>query len=297
MTPQLPSSVRPSKLRKNTTGKTMTYVFLFAFLGYFLLPLAWLFIGSTKTNAGLFSSFGFWFDKDFNLFQNIQAVFAFGNGAFITWMENTAMYAITAAVGSSLISSLAGYAFSQYRFAGRNLLFGIVLASLFVPGTVFAVPLYLLISKTGLSNSLWAVIFPSLVSPFGVYLMRIYAEQAIPQDLIDAARVDGAGEFRIFVTIAFRMLAPGYVTVLLFAFVGAWNNYFLPLLVLGKSELYTVTVGLAYWNSVVGPQSGGPPLYPLIITGSVIGTLPVMLVFLFLQRFWQNGLALGSIKG
>jgi multiple sugar transport system permease protein len=152
-------------------------------------------------------------------------------------------------------------------------------------------------SKTGLSGSLLAVILPSLVSPFGVYLMRVYAEQAIPQDLIDAARVDGAGEFRIFATIALRLLAPGYVTVLLFAFVGAWNNYFLPLLILSKSELYTVTVGLAYWNSVVGPQASGPPLYPLIVTGSVIGTLPMMIVFLFLQRFWQNGLAFGSIKG
>jgi multiple sugar transport system permease protein len=297
MTPQPPSSARSSGIHKYSTGKTATYVFLFAFLGYFLLPLAWLFIGSTKTNAGLFSSFGFWLDKDFNLIQNIQAVFAYGDGAFAIWMRNTAVYAITAAVISSLISSLAGYAFSQYRFAGRNLLFGVVLASVFVPGTVFAVPLYLLISKSGISNSLWAVILPSLVSPFGVYLMRIYAEQAISQDLIDAARVDGAGELRIFVTIAFRLLAPGYVTVLLFAFVGAWNNYFLPLLVLGRSELYTVTVGLAYWNSVVGPQASGPPLYPLIVTGSVIGTLPVMLVFLFLQRFWQNGLALGSIKG
>src|SRR6185436_11091648 len=128
------------------------------------------------------------------------------------------------------------------------------------------------ISKTGLSGSLLAVILPALVSPFGVYLMRIYAEQAIPQDLIDAARVDGASEFRIFLTIAMRLLAPGFVTVLLFAFVGAWNNYFLPLLVLSNSDIYPVTVGLAYWNSVVGPQGGVQPLYPLIVTGSVLGT-------------------------
>lgn len=282
--------------KKFTTGKFVTYIFLYAFLGYFLLPLVWLLIGSTKTNAGLFSSFGFWFDKDFNFWQNVRDVFAFGHGAFAIWMKNTAIYALTAAVGSSFISSLAGYAFTQYRFAGRNLLFGIVLASVFVPTTVFALPLYLLISKTGLSGSLLAVILPSLVSPFGVYLMRVYAEQAIPQDLIDAARIDGAGEFRIFTTIALRLLAPGYVTALLFAFVAAWNNYFLPLLVLSKSSVYTVSVGLAYWNSVVGPQAG-QQIYPLIVTGSVLGTLPVMLVFLFLQRYWQNGLALGSIKG
>jgi multiple sugar transport system permease protein len=286
-----------TQTRKFTSGKFVTYVLMFVFLGYFILPLVWLFLGSTKTNAGLFSSFGFWFDKDFNLWKNVQDVFAYGDGDFLLWMRNTAVYAISAAVGSSLISALAGYAFSQYRFAGRDLLFGIVLASVFVPTTVFAVPLFLLISKTGLSGSLLAVILPALVSPFGVYLMRIYAEQAIPQDLIDAARVDGASEFRIFLTIALRLLAPGFVTVLLFAFVGAWNNYFLPLLVLSNSDIYPITVGLAYWNSVVAQQGSGQVLYSMVITGSVIGTLPVMIVFLFLQRFWENGLAFGSIKG
>jgi multiple sugar transport system permease protein len=296
MTTQTLSRVRPIGIRRYTTGKFAIYVFLFVFLGYFLLPLLWLSIASTKTNAGLFNSFGFWFAKDFGLAQNLKDLFTYQDAAFIGWMKNTAIYAISAAVGSSLISALAGYAFSQYRFAGRNLLFGIVLASVFVPGTVFAVPLYLLISKTGLSGSLLAVILPSLLSPFGVYLMRIYAEQAIPVELLDAARIDGAGEFRIFATIAFRLLLPGYVTVLLFAFVGAWNNYFLPLLVLGKSEVYPVTVGLAYWNSLAGQLSTHQILYPLVITGSVIGTLPVMILFLFLQRFWQNGLALGSIK-
>jgi len=288
--------IRSNAPRRYSAGKLLILAFLFVFLGYFLLPLLWLFIASTKTNAGLFSSFGFWFAKDFNLFHNLKDLFSYQHAAFLTWMKNTAIYAITASIGSSLISALAGYAFSQYRFKGRSFLFGIVLGSVFVPATVFAVPLYLLINKSGLSGSLLAVILPALVSPFGVYLMRIYAEQAIPEELIDAARIDGAGEFRIFTTIAFRLLLPGYVTVLLFAFVGAWNNYFLPLLVLSKSEIYPVTVGLAYWNSLAAQQSAVQILYPLVITGSVIGTLPVMILFLFLQRFWQNGLALGSIK-
>ena len=288
--------IRSNAPRRYSAGKSLTLAFLFVFLGYFLLPLFWLLIASTKTNAGLFNSFGFWFAKDFNFFHNLKDLFSYQDEAFLTWMKNTAVYAVTAAIGSSLISALAGYAFSQYRFKGRSFLFGIVLASVFVPNTVFAVPLYFLFSKTGLSSSLLAVILPALVNPFGVYLMRIYAEQAIPEELIDAARIDGAGEFRIFTTIAFRLIMPGYVTVLLFAFVGAWNNYFLPLLVLSKSSVYPVTVGLAYWNSLAGQLSTHQLLYPLVITGSVIGTLPVMIFFLFLQRFWQNGLALGSIK-
>ena len=273
-----------------------TYFFMTAFLVYLLRPLIWMVISSTKTNAGLFSTFGFWFSKDFNFFQNLKDLFAYDKGHFSLWMRNTAIYALIASVGSSLISTLAGYAFAQYRFPGRNLLFGIVLASIFVPATVYAVPLFLMMSKSGLSNTLLAVILPSLVNPFGVYLMRIYGEQAVSQDLIEAARVDGAGLFRIFVTIAFRLLAPGYVTVLLFAFVGAWNNYFLPLLLLSKSDLFVLTVGLAYWNSLASQPGVAQILYIIVITGSVVAIVPVMFVFLFLQRFWQGGLSLGSVR-
>ena len=278
-------------------NKALILVLMIAFLGYFLIPLIWLLFSSTKTNAGLFNTFGFWFGKNMNFFQNLKDLFAYDRGHFALWMRNTAIYAVIAAVGSSLISTLAGYTFAKYQFAGRDVLFGIVLASVFVPATVFAVPLFLMMSKSGLSNSLWAVILPSLVNPFGVYLMRMYAEQAVPQDMIDAARADGAGEFRIFTTIAFRMLAPGYVTVLLFAFVGAWNNYFLPLLLLSKQNLYLLTVGLAYWNSLANQPGNAQVLYILVVTGSMVAIAPIMIVFLFLQRYWQEGLSLGSVKG
>ncbi len=284
------------KLRRGV-NTTSAYIFMLVCLSYFLIPLIWLLISSTKTNAGLFSTFGFWFGKEFDFFQNLKDLFAYDNGDFALWIRNTAIYAVIAALGSSLIAAMAGYAFAQYRFPGRDLLFGIVLASVFVPLTVFAVPLFLMMSKSGLSNTLLAVILPALVNPFGVYLMRIYAEGSISQDLIDAARVDGAGEFRIFATIAFRLLAPGFVTVLLFAFVGAWNNYFLPLLLLNKSDLYLLTVGLAFWNSLASQPGVAQVLYILVITGSVVAIVPVMIVFLFLQRYWQEGLNLGSVTG
>lgn len=284
------------KLRRGV-NTTSAYIFMLVCLSYFLIPLIWLLISSTKTNAGLFSTFGFWFGKEFDFFQNLKDLFAYDNGDFVLWIRNTAIYAVIAALGSSLIAAMAGYAFALYRFPGRDLLFGIVLASVFVPLTVFAVPLFLMMSKSGLSNTLLAVILPALVNPFGVYLMRIYAEGAISQDLIDAARVDGAGEFRIFVTIAFRLLAPGFVTVLLFAFVGAWNNYFLPLLLLNRSDLYLLTVGLAFWNSLASQPGVAQVLYILVITGSVVAIVPVMIVFLFLQRYWQEGLNLGSVTG
>jgi multiple sugar transport system permease protein len=284
------------KLRRRLNS-TLVHILMILFLCYFLIPLFWLLISSTKTNAGLFSTFGLWFGEKFNFVQNLKDLFAYDDGSFALWMRNTAVYAVIAAVGSSLIATMAGYAFAQYRFAGRNMLFGVVLVSIFVPLSVFAVPLFLLMSKTGLSNSLLAVILPGLVNPFGVYLMRIYAEGAISPEVVDAARVDGAGEFRIFATIVFRLLAPGFVTVLLFAFVGAWNNYFLPLLLLTKSDLYLLTVGLAYWNSLASQPGVAQVLYILVIAGSLVAIVPIMILFLFLQRYWQAGLNLGSVTG
>lgn len=278
-------------------GKYVVILAMIALLGYFVTPLIWLVLSSTKSNADLFATFGFWFAPHFNLFTNLQNLFARDNGVFLTWAQNTAVYAITASIGSAIISTLAGYAFALYQFRGKNLLFGIVLASVFVPSTVFAVPLFLLLSKSGLSNTLLAIILPTLINPFGVYLMRIYAEQSVPPELLDAGRVDGANDFRIFAQIAFRLMAPGFVTVLLFAFVGAWNNYFLPLLVLNKSSLYPLTVGLAYWSGLATQPGNVQTLHAIVITGSLVATVPVMLVFLFLQRYWQGGLSLGSVKG
>src|SRR5262249_14689206 len=127
--------------RRRSPGPLWANVFMLVCLGYFLAPLVWLLISSTKTNAGLFSSFGFWFDKNINIGKNLADLFAYDNGHFVLWMRNTAFYSVVVAVGSSLISTLAGYAFARYQFAGRNFLFGIVLASVFVPSTVFAVPL------------------------------------------------------------------------------------------------------------------------------------------------------------
>jgi multiple sugar transport system permease protein len=287
---------RPVGSDRITPGSVIGNAIMFVGLAYFLVPLTWLLLASTKSNSGLFSSFGFWFDKDFNLVQNLQDLLARDNGAFVVWMRNTAIYAFTAALGSTIIAALAGYAFAVYQFRGRNVLFAIILASVFVPATILAVPLYFLLGNVGLSNTLLAVILPGLVNPFGVYLMRIYAERAVPEELLDAARVDGAGELRIFATIALRLLAPGLVTVLLFALVGAWNNFFLPLLVLRDAGVQVVGVGLANWNALAAQPGQAQVLYAIVITGSVVAVVPVMLTFLFLQRYWQNGLSLGSVK-
>ncbi len=282
--------------RTRRTRRGLATAFLLVFLVYFLLPLFWLIVSATKTNPDLFTSFGLWFSSDFNLFNNLGDLFTHDSGVFLTWLWNTAYYATCAAVGASLIATLAGYVFAKFRFPGRTLVFAIILGSIMVPSTALAIPTYLLLSKVGLINTPLAVVLPSLASPFGVFLMRIYAEQAIPDELLDAARVDGAGEMRIFWSVALRILAPGFVTVLLFSFVATWNNYFLPLLVLSDPTYYPLTLGLASWNAQASANGGAQLLFTLVLTGSLISILPLIVAFLFLQRYWQGGLTLGSIR-
>ena len=282
--------------RTRRTRQGLATTFLLVFLVYFLLPFFWLIVSATKTNPDLFTSFGLWFSSNFNLFNNLGDLFTRDSGVFLTWLWNTAYYATCAAVGASLIATLAGYVFAKFRFPGRTLVFAIILGSIMVPSTALAIPTYLLLSKVGLINTPLAVILPSLASPFGVFLMRIYAEQAIPDELLDAARVDGAGEMRIFWSVALRILGPGFVTVLLFSFVATWNNYFLPLLVLSDPTYYPLTLGLASWNAQASANGGAQLLYTLVLTGSLVSILPLIVAFLFLQRYWQGGLTLGSIR-
>ncbi len=269
--------------------------FLLVFLAYSLLPLFYLIVSATKDGSALFSTFGLWF-ASFDLFANLKAVFTYDGGVFVNWLLNTAYYSVISAVGAAFVATIAGYTFAKFRFRGRTLLFAVILGSIMVPPTALVIPTYLLLSKVALVNTPFAVILPSLISPFGVYLMRVYAEQSVPDDLLDAARVDGAGEFRIFWSVALRVLAPGFVTVLLLSFVTTWNNYFLPLVVLNNPKLYPLTVGLASLNRVASAGGGAQNLYPIVITGALVSILPIIVAFLFLQRYWQGGLTFGSLK-
>lgn len=264
---------------------------------YFILPLWWLFVSSTKDNSALFSTFGMWFGGDFSLWENLQTLFTIRDGIFVRWMLNTVVYSTVSAAGATLLATMAGYAFAKYDFPGKKILFSATLGAVMIPLTALALPTYLLFSQAGLTDTPWAVIIPSLVSPFGVYLMRVYAADAIPDTLIEAARVDGAGEFRIFWQVGLRLLGPGLVTVFLFSLVATWNNYFLPLIMLNSSDLYPITVGLAQLQAAASAGGGTQALFSTVITGSFVSILPLIIAFLFLQRYWQSGLATGSVKG
>lgn len=270
-------------------------VFMLICVGYFLLPLFWLLVASTKSNADLFSSFGLWF-AEFNLFENIRTVLTTQDGVFITWAINSLIYAVVSAVGASFLATAAGYAFAKYDFPGDTAIFAIILGAVMVPSAALTVPTYLLFARAGLTDTYWAIILPSLATPFGVYLMRVYAADAVDSALIEAARVDGVGELRIFFTVAFRLLLPGSITVLLFSLVATWNNYFLPLIMLNTEDKFPLTVGLALWQSTAAGGSGSRALFSTVITGSLLAIIPLVVAFIFLQRYWQSGLATGGVK-
>lgn len=264
-------------------------------LVYSLLPLAWLVINATKTQQGLRDSFGLWFAGDFALWDNITRALTYDDGAFFRWFLNTLLYVVAGAGGATLIATLGGYGLAKFNFPGKSGIFAVIIGAVAVPGTALAVPTFLLFSTVELTNNPLSVIIPALVAPFGLYLMWVYSTDAVPVELLDAARIDGAGEFRTFRSVAVPLLGPGVVTVLLFTTVANWNNYFLPLIMIRDPSWFPLTVGLNSWNAQAS-IAGGEAIFDLVITGSLLMIIPIIVIFLFLQRFWQSGLAAGSVK-
>jgi multiple sugar transport system permease protein len=265
------------------------------YLIYTLVPLAWLVINATKTQPDLFSTPGLWFGDRFALFANIAETFRYRDGIFLRWVGNTILYVVVGAGGATLLATAAGYGLAKYRFAGRRAVFAVILGAIAIPPTALAVPTFLLFTELGLTNTPWAVIVPSLIHPFGLYLIWVYATDGVPDDLLESARIDGAGEIRIFLTVALRLLAPGIATVALFTTLATWNNYFLPLIMLNEPDWFPLTVGLGQW-SAQAQGVNARPIYDLVITGSLLMVIPLIVAFLLLQRFWQSGLAAGSVK-
>ena len=283
-------------LRRGTV--TVLTLVCAAFALFILAPVAWLVINATKTQANVYTTNGFWFARPFHLFQNLSALGrnVSGAGVYLHWLGNTLLYAASAAVGATVLSAMAGYGFARFGFRGANALFYLVMSTLLVPITSVALPLFLVYAKVGLVNSVWGMILPSMVSPVGIYLMRTYIDSSVPRDLIDAARMDGAGELRIFVRIVLPLTVPGLVTVLLLTVVAVWNNYFLPLIIFSRSSLYPLTVGLSSLSHAAETGSKAE-LVPVLITGGLVTVLPLILLFLFLEKYFRGGALQGSTTG
>ncbi|WP_269937507.1 carbohydrate ABC transporter permease [Arthrobacter sp. HY1533] len=289
--PQAPARpARPS--RRKGTQILVTGALVVAAL-YFLAPVYWVVVASTKSTEDLFATNGFAFAANFNLWNNLAQVLSYDGGIFVRWFLNSVLYAGVGALLATYIAAAGGYALAKYKFKGSNLVFGIILGGVLVPGTATALPLFLLFSQMGLANTYWSVLLPSLVSPFGLFLCRIYAQATVDPALIEAARLDGAGEIRIFHTVGLRVLTPALVTVFLFQLVGVWNNYFLPLVMLSDTKLYPITLGLNNWLSQVNRL---PEFYQLTTGGVLLSIIPLAIAMVVLQRFWRGGLTEGSVK-
>ncbi len=252
-----------------------------------LAPLAWM-VSASFMPAGDANSYPprllprvFTTEHYVALFTRLHLARAFANSAIV---------AVSATLVSLVVNALAGYAFAKLRFAGRDRTFQILLGALVIPAQVGMLPLFLLLKAMGLVNTMVAVVIPFMASVFGIFMIRQYA-LSIPDELLDAARVDGASEGRIFVSIVLPVLKPILVTLAVFTFLSAWNEFMWPLIVLSDDAKYTLPVALA---SLSGEHVQDTEL---MMAGSVLTVLPVVIVFLALQRAYIRGVMLGSVKG
>ncbi|WDG18594.1 carbohydrate ABC transporter permease [Microbacterium sp. Clip185] len=280
------------RVREPLVSRGSAMLIMAVFTVYFLLPLWWLLVASSKDTGDILTTNPLWF-ADFRLFANIGDLFAYRDGIYLRWLGNSLLYAGLGGAIATLLAAMAGYALAKYRFPGREFLFNVVLGGVLVPATALALPLFLIFSQVQLTNTFWAVFLPSLVSPFGVYLARIFAASSVPDELLEAARLDGSGEIRTFFTVSMRLMTPALVTMFLFQFVAIWNNFFLPLIMLRSEELFPVVYGLFGWNNQLNQL---PELRGLVLIGALLSVIPLIVTFLLLQRFWRGGLGAGAIK-
>lgn len=281
----------PRSIAPRIPARVLTTIILLFTLAYFLFPIFWVIIASSKSNADLVATNGLWFADSVNWAGNWNALMQWTQGLFPRWVFNSIFYSTASAVIGTLLSVSAGYAMAKFRFPGRSAMLGTIMVGLLMPVALLTVPMYLLFTNLGLNNTIWSILIPCMVSPFGVFLGNVYATTSVPTELLEAARIDGAGEARIFFTMVLRLLAPAMVTIFLFIFVATWNNFMLPLMMLSSPELKPVTLGLYGMMSYFSPDRGA------VLLGALIGVLPLIALFIFLQRYWQSGLAAGAVKG
>jgi multiple sugar transport system permease protein len=261
---------------------------------YCLIPVFWLFSAATKTPGELFTTFTLAPSFSGGLQENLVRLFQFNDGAFLQWSANSLLYAAGGALLATAVSAAAGYGLAKYAFPGKKLVFNFLLVGVLIPGVILAIPQYLLLSKVGIAGSYWSVLLPSMISPFSIYLARIYASAVVPNELLEAGRLDGASEWRLFRSVAIQPMVPGLITVFLLQFVAIWNNFLLPYIMLSRQEMFPLTVGFA---SMMNQGTDQPNVYNLVIVGCLLAIIPLILLFLFLQRYWRLDLVSGSLKG
>ncbi len=277
----------PRSTREDGTTPPWIYAVLAAGLFLVVIPFVWMLVSSFKPESEVRRVPPTWIPETTTL-ENYRTLFT--ELDFPTYFVNSVVVALAVTVGNMVFCSMLGYALAKLEFPGKRALFVIVLGTLMVPGVVTFVPLFVLVTKMGLSNSLIGMILPFVAGPFGVFLMRQFI-LALPDELIQAARIDGASELRIFASVIMPLCGPAVATLGILTFLGSWNNFLWPLVVAQTEDKYTLPVALALY--AVGQNATE---YGLLLAGSVVVVLPVLAIFLLLQRHIMQGIAMTGIK-
>lgn len=251
-----------------------------------IVPLTWLFLSSFKTQAELGQRPPSLLPNSFGLDNYTKALESFG---FVTYLTNSVIVTVGATALTLVINSMAAYAFAKFNFRGKDFLFIVTLSTIMIPIQVILIPIYQVVASFGMVNTYWGLIIPAAATPTGVFLLRQYM-LGIPDELIEAARIDGMGEFRLFLTIILPLAKPALAVLAIFSIIWRWNDFLWPLIVAQDSSLYTLPVAIALFNSqLVVP-------FNLVLAMSVLTILPVIVIFLFLQRSIVTGIAQTGLK-
>jgi multiple sugar transport system permease protein len=271
---------------KERALRALIYAVLALALGLTLAPLLWMLSASFMPSGEANAYPPRLFPSQITL-EHYQALFTRLNLA--RYAFNSALLSVAVTLISLVLNSMAGYAFAKLRFAGRQRLFQGLLTAMVIPAQVSMLPLFLMLKQLGFINTYWGVIIPGMATIFGIFLIRQYA-LSIPDSVLDAARIDGAGEFRIYWSMIVPLCRPILVTLAIFTFMGTWNDFMWPLIVLTDNDMYTLPVALA---NLLGEHVQDTEL---MMAGSVLTVLPVLLVFMVLQRHYIEGIMIGGIK-
>ena len=274
-------------LSGTSTGyKVITLICLIVLALFFLFPLYWIVTGSFKDVIAINAREPVWFPEEPTL-DNYARLFE--HPAF-RWLFNIIFISAAAMVLTCITASLAGYALARKRFIGRRVLFTVIICAMALPKQVIVIPLLQEMTFLGLNDNLWAVILPTVGWPFGVFLMKQFCE-TIPTEILEAARVDGAGELRTFTTVVLPMIKPGIGALAIFTFVTTWNDYFLQLVMLTSEDNWTLPLGIARLQGEMSTDFG------LIMAGAALAAIPIVMVFIIFQKHFTQGIAMGAVKG
>ena len=270
----------------STAYKAVAVVILILLVNFFLFPLYWIVTGSFKDVIEINSRVPIWFPQNPTV-DNYARLFE--NPAFL-WLFNIVFISAMAMLLTCITAALAGYALGKKRFYGRAILFTIIICAMALPKQVIVIPLAQEMKLLHLSDTLWAVILPTVGWPFGVFLMKQFSE-TIPNEILEAARVDGAGELKTFFSVVFPMIKPGIGALAIFTFVNTWNDYFLQLVMLTSKEKWTLPLAIANLQGEMSSDFG------LIMAGAALAAIPIIVVFIAFQKYFTQGIAMGAVKG